>query len=89
MKNQKINELRTLIETAGSSIFNVKFVKKDGTLRSMNCRLKVHKHLKGGKNTTEHISKYLTVYDMQKQGYRNINLETIQELTILGHKYAV
>lgn len=54
----------------------VTFVKADGTVRKMNCRMGVTKHLKGGKSTLD-AAKYVTVYDMTKAAYRAINRETI------------
>ncbi len=56
--------------------FSCSFVKKDGTLREMTCRLGVEKHLKGGIKTLP--DKYICVYDMQSQGYRSINPCTVK-----------
>ena len=79
------NEIKELLKGNESRIFSVVFIKKDGTRRKMICRLGVKKHLHGGHNTVEHIEKYLTVYDMEKAGYRNINCETIEEIHMGGH----
>ena len=54
----------------------VTFLKADGTVRKMNCRMGVTKHLKGGKSTLD-AAKYVTVYDMTKAAYRAINRDTI------------
>lgn len=59
----------------GGKIFTVKFLKKDGSERVMNCRLGVVKHLKGGEKTL--TPNYICVYDMQAQGYRSINPDTV------------
>ena len=69
----------------GSTFFTVTFVKKDGTLRKMNARLGVKKHLKGGekKYNAEDLN-YLTVYDLQKKAYRTINVNTLRELKVKG-----
>ena len=45
----------------------------------MVCRLGVQKYLTGGKSVND-PSKYLTVFDMQKNAYRNVALETIYRL---------
>ena len=63
----------------GQKIFKAKFVKKNGEVREMNCKLGVKKHLKGGINVNNR-DRYLTVYDMKSEGYRNINLNTILEI---------
>ena len=58
----------------------VTFLKSDGSIRKMNCRMGVTKHLKGGKSTLD-AGKYVTVYDMTKAAYRAVNRETILEIT--------
>ena len=60
-------------------IFSVSFIKKDGTERTMVCRLGVQKHLTGGKNVND-PSQHLTVFDMHKKAYRNVALGTIYRL---------
>lgn len=57
----------------------VTFIKADGTVRKMNCRMGVTKHLKGGKSTLD-AAKYVTVYDMTKAAYRAINRDTIIDI---------
>ena len=64
----------------GQKIFKAKFVKKNGEVREMNCKLGDKKHLKDGLNVNNK-DRYLTVYDMKSQGYRNINLNTIVEIS--------
>ena len=65
----------------GSKFFTVKFKKKDGTIRKLNGKLGVTKHLKGGVKKYDASSLgYITVYDNVNKGYRTINLNTLQEL---------
>ena len=64
------------ILSSNGKIFSVEFVKKDGSVRLMNCRLGVTKYLKGGSSTLD-SNKFITVYDMQSKGYRAINKEAI------------
>lgn len=84
-----------ILETKGK-IFNVMFIKKDKSIREMNARLHVKKHLVHKENprpsTTAHIPKYITVFEMcgeDKPKYRNINIETFITLTINGVTYSV
>ena len=82
-----INQIK---ELAGSQIFSVKFIKKDGSLREMVCRLGVKKHLKGGELAYDAKSMgYLPVFDMQKEDYRMINTNTIVEIKINGIIYRI
>lgn len=73
MKEEILNAIK------GGKIFKCSFVKKDGSVREMIARMGVKKHLKGGgPSSVSHIPKYLTVFDMKKEQYRNINIETLQ-----------
>lgn len=60
----------------GGKIVTVTFIKKDGSIRVMNCRLGVTKYLKGGTSTLD-PEKFITVYDLQSKGYRAIAKDQI------------
>ena len=83
--------VQELIElTNKGQIFSVQFVKKDGTLREMVCRLGVKKHLKGGTLNYDAKSRgLLPVFDMQKQAYRMINTKTLISAKINGVNYDI
>lgn len=72
-------------------IFYVEFVKRTtGEVREMVCRKGVHSHLKGGEASYDPVrAGLLWVFDMQKQGYRSIPLETIIKAKIGGVEYKV
>ena len=79
-----------LINKSKGRIFSVTFKKKDNSIRVMNCRLDVKKHLKGGDLAYNPSLKGLkSVFDMQSKEYRMINLETIKRLSINGEHYIV
>ena len=78
-----------LIKSTGGKIFGAVFVKKDGSIRSINARLGVKINLKGGNNGASNKNALITVYDMSAKGYRMINLATLQQLTIGGTVYSV
>lgn len=73
-------------EMVGDSIFSVTFVKrKDQSIREMNCRLGVKKHLNGGGPVYDAKAyQLLTVFDMQIQEYRSIPLDGILEIRANG-----
>ena len=82
--------VKEFIKGLNGSFFSVVFIKKDGTLREMNCRNGVRKHLKGGTNNVVSPDRpYLTVYDLIKQGYRTINLSTVQTVKANNKVYSV
>ena len=79
------NELASIVASSNGRFVSVTFQKADGTFRVMLCRLGVTKHLKGGESTLD-ADKFLTVYDVQKKGYRAINKSTIQSIRISGQE---
>jgi hypothetical protein len=65
----------------GNKIFSATFLKKNNEVREINCRLGVTKYLKDGKKKYDaEYYNYITVYDLQKKGYRTINLNKLIEL---------
>ena len=83
-------EVKQLRELVGSKIFSVVFQKKDGTLREMVCRLGVKKHLKGGElGYDAEALNYLTVFDMQSEEYRTVNLNTLKKIKLDGVIYDI
>ena len=88
----KINskDVVKIINSSKGRFFSAIFIKKDGTLRTMNCRLGVKKYLKGGDLTYNPSERgYLIVLDVDKQAYRTINLETISNISMKGIEYYV
>ena len=80
-----VTEFKEMV--ADGKIFTVEFIKKDGTLRKMNARLGVKKHLKGGTLAFDPSERnLLPVFDMQKEGYRMINASTILNIKIGGRE---
>ncbi len=65
-------------------------VKKNGDLREMTCRLGVTRHLKGGElGYDAEAMNYLTVFDMQVQEYRTINVNTLKQIKFEGVTYEI
>ena len=81
--------LRRYIEsTVNDRFFTIEFIKADGSKRVMNGRLGVKKHLKGGQNCND-IDRFLTIYDVEKEGYRNINLDTVSAFSCVGIRHEI
>ena len=71
--------------TNNGKIFSATFEKKDGTIRTINCRRNVRKGVKGVGYSFDPMSKgLLSVYDMQNDGFRFINLEKLVEAKVNG-----
>tara|TARA_Y100000401_G_scaffold108354_1_gene103548 strand:+ start:1848 stop:2141 length:294 start_codon:yes stop_codon:yes gene_type:complete len=83
-------KLESLIRNSKGKFFSCLFLKKDGTIRAMNCRLGVKKGIKGtGKPIDNQSNSYVTVYDMVNKGYRVINLDTLAVIEMEGKMYHV
>lgn len=72
-----VQAIRKFLDSTKGKIFGVTFIKKDGSIREMQCRTNVTRDLKGGVAGHAHIPELYTVYDMKAQGYRSINLLTL------------
>jgi hypothetical protein len=90
-------KLETFIKRLGDQIFTVDFTKQNGDERTMNCRRKVRsktKQVKAGVVKKRRASygvhtPSILIYDMQKQAYRNINLETVTSIRAAGKTFRV
>lgn len=82
-----LQNLKNLVSDGG--IFSVEFIKRtDGSLRKMVCRLGVKKHLKGGTKAYDAKKQnLLTVFDMEKGGYRSIPIEAVRSLSVNGQSF--
>ncbi len=76
--------LGPLLDSTAGRIFRVAFSKRsDGSLRTMNCRIGVHKFLRGGPRSYGPADHNLyIVYDVWRKGYRAIPLERVISLRI-------
>jgi hypothetical protein len=87
----RIIEPSDVIKIVGDGrIFSATFVKKDGTIRVMNCRRGVSKGVTGvGLAFNPSEKQLLGVFDMHKDQHRFINLQTLQRIQAGGQVYEV
>jgi len=78
---------RHIKEVTNGKIFSVTFQKKDGTMRKMRCRTGVTKHLNPHTSglsqkhkDADEFHNQLRVWDLDKQGYRKINCDSITQI---------
>ena len=86
------DKAKELIKETNGQIFSSTFIKKNGEHRLLTGRLKVSKGLKeDSKPQPYEPSKYnlVCVYDMTKQSYRMININTLLTLTINKNVYTI
>jgi len=89
MEAQKSEIIERLKQTNGK-IFFVEFKKKNGETRRMTARLNVSKGVKGiGMSYNPAEKDLMCVYNMDKNGFRMINLGGIQMASMFGAQYRV
>lgn len=92
MKTINTDKAKELIRETNGQIFSSTFIKKNGEHRLLTGRLKVSKALKeDAKPRPYEPSEYnlICVYDMTKQGYRMININTLLTLSINKNTYTI
>ena len=77
-----IETLKKAINKTNSTLFTVRFVKADGTERTMYCKTGVKRHLSKRpdkrvlQNTNPNI---VRVFDIESKSYKSFKLETVLE----------
>ncbi len=90
MKIARENLKTFLNNQARKHIVSAVFKKKDQSTRKMAFRLGVKKNLRGGTNKVEALERsYMTVFDMNKNDYRTLNLATVEKIKTDGVTYVV
>lgn len=87
----KVDQVKALVEQAGGKFFNVQFVKKDGTIRSMTCRREVAKYSSGGEAGYSANPNNVGVWEVcecqGKEAYRCFNAENVIAMKVKGMEY--
>ena len=83
-------KIESLIRNTNGKVFSARFIKKNGEIRDIVCRLETQTGVKGtGESPDKLDNPYVSVYDMQQQGYRLINLQTIRTIKAEKEEYLV
>jgi hypothetical protein len=88
--NQKITvkQAEDIIRRSNGQFITVSFIKRTNSqLRTMNCRVGVHKNLNGKRVRTK--PGLIRVFDMTKKEYRNINLSGLRNLRAMGREFHI
>lgn len=83
MIESHIMNISDFVAQSNGKFITVEFIKKDGSIRKLNGRTGVTKHLKGGKSTVD-TSRFMVIYDTVSSGYRCINKSTILSVSCNG-----
>lgn len=90
MHDETTEIIDELYDLLGNRVFGAVFTKRDGTRRTGSFRLGVKRHLTGVGSSYDRKSRgHLTVFDMNRQGYRTIRLDSLESITVGGDTFAV
>ena len=87
MKTIDRNEAVRLLSSTKGKFFGVKFTKKDGSERIMNCKKLVKKAIKG--SGKQHPNNIIPVYSNNDRSYRSFDINRLIELRINNVVYRI
>ena len=74
------DELKAMIKSTKGRFFSAEFIKANGSKRKIVARVGCHIGVKGTSNRKQK-DRLITVYEPKVNGYRTINLETLQQFS--------
>ena len=94
MKTINKQQAIKMIKSDGGRFFGVKFTKKDGTPRTMNCKRVMKAAIKGSYDKSKGKSKpsndhVIPVYSNNDRGYRSFDIDRLISLKMGGEEYIV
>lgn len=83
---------RKILDEAGSTFFSVDFIKKDGSVRHMNCKRWIESAFSHGSANAKpspftNKPEYYLAVDMAKGEFRAVNLSTLKSCKVNGKSY--
>jgi hypothetical protein len=93
MQGWNIQQKRDLLNLNGGRFFSLKWVKKDGSIREANCKHLQHDLFALGhkelalESTVASKPEYYTAVDVQKEGWINVDLNTLFYIKINSLTY--
>ena len=75
-----IQQLKQTILNSNAKLMTVKFIKKDGTERTMYCKTNVKRFLSKNPNKRKVVNRnpdLTVVYDMEAKAYRSFNVNSV------------
>lgn len=87
-----LEERRALLDSAGSHFFGVEFVKKDKSIRQMQCKKWMEKAFTYGSKNAKPSPfagkpEYFLAVDTAKEEFRAINLNSLRSAKVNGKLY--
>lgn len=83
------SKIQQLIRLLGHTIFGITFIKRNGDVRTMSCRARVSKYVKGVRpgGSSSPANDLIVLYEMNGKAhpnYKSISLDTITRVTVNG-----
>ncbi|AHX01124.1 hypothetical protein M316_0059 [Nitrincola phage 1M3-16] len=88
MKTITRNQAKQLIQNDKGKFFGVRFLKKDGSPRTMNCKRVMKSDIKGT-GTAKKNDHVIPVYSNNDRGYRSFDIDRLEMLKMGGEEYLV
>ena len=82
-----IDRVRSIINASGSKMLHMTYYKKDGSVSSGTFHPKAVNFTKGGVDTTGHIPKYISLWNVNKRRWSKISMEDVIDMSANGKKY--
>ena len=82
------DELKAMIKSTKGRFFSAEFIKANGSKRKIVARVGCHIGVKGVLNRKQKEN-LVTVYEPKVNGYRTINLETLQHFKCGGFNWEI
>ena len=89
MKTISKQQAIKMIKADGGKFFGVKFTKKDGTPRTMNCKRVMKVAIKGTGKSKPSNDNIIPVYSNNDRGYRSFDIDRLISLKMGGEEYFV
>ena len=84
MTSQRVERIRSLIESAGSTYVSVQFTKKDGSHRQLTFNPADHNDIKGTGDVYKVYENIFRVRDNEKQQWRSFDARRVISIKVRG-----
>ena len=84
MTTSRLERIRSLIESAGSTYVSVQFIKKDGSPRQLTFNPADHNDIKGTGDVSKVDENIFRVRDNAKQAWRSFDARRVTSIKVRG-----
>lgn len=70
-------EKKSAIKAVKNLFFSITFVKKDGSIRTLNGQFRKYQPVENAKHSHQIADNFIFVWDLVNKGWRQVNLDTL------------